>query len=131
MPQSKTSEAQAEAFKESLRETAALLRDVGITKAIEPHILNFVPASTMKDWAAAARKPLVLCAETTRPTTTQRGRNTQSPTSSRRAAGHGCCRAQDNEHHRRDGGHRRKEGQNVDADERRLVLLAVVRAHLP
>eukprot|EP00965_Chrysotila_dentata_P024354 806556-Pleurochrysis_carterae.AAC.1 len=33
MLQSKTSEAQAEAFNESLRETAALLRDVGITEA--------------------------------------------------------------------------------------------------
>eukprot|EP00965_Chrysotila_dentata_P040865 1354693-Pleurochrysis_carterae.AAC.1 len=56
MLQSKTPAAQAEAFKESLRETAALHRDVGITKAMEPRILKFIPASTMNDRAAAARK---------------------------------------------------------------------------
>eukprot|EP00965_Chrysotila_dentata_P207468 6184123-Pleurochrysis_carterae.AAC.1 len=57
MLQSMTSEAQAEAFKESLRETAALFRDVSITEAMEPRILNFVPASTINDHgASAARK---------------------------------------------------------------------------
>eukprot|EP00965_Chrysotila_dentata_P173563 5729823-Pleurochrysis_carterae.AAC.1 len=56
MLQSKTSEAQAEAFKESLRETASLLRDVGITEAMKPRILDFAPASTIHDRAAAARK---------------------------------------------------------------------------
>eukprot|EP00965_Chrysotila_dentata_P009171 298766-Pleurochrysis_carterae.AAC.1 len=56
MLQNKTSEAQAEAFKKSLREPAALLRDVGITEAMEQGILNFVPASTMNDRAAATLK---------------------------------------------------------------------------
>eukprot|EP00965_Chrysotila_dentata_P056108 1859682-Pleurochrysis_carterae.AAC.1 len=56
MLQSKTSAAQAEAFKESLREMAELLRDVGITETMEPRILDFVPAWTMNDRAAAARK---------------------------------------------------------------------------
>eukprot|EP00965_Chrysotila_dentata_P064668 2144245-Pleurochrysis_carterae.AAC.1 len=56
MLQSKTSAAQAKAFKESLRETAKLLRDVGITETIEPRILDFVPASTINDRAAAVRK---------------------------------------------------------------------------
>eukprot|EP00965_Chrysotila_dentata_P044682 1485150-Pleurochrysis_carterae.AAC.1 len=51
-----TSKAQVEAFKESLRETAALLSDVGITEAMEPRILNFAPASTMNDRAASARE---------------------------------------------------------------------------
>eukprot|EP00965_Chrysotila_dentata_P085887 2834169-Pleurochrysis_carterae.AAC.1 len=56
MLQSKISEAQAEAFKaESLRETAALLRDVGNTEDMVPRILNLVPASTINDQAAAAR----------------------------------------------------------------------------
>eukprot|EP00965_Chrysotila_dentata_P096522 3189642-Pleurochrysis_carterae.AAC.1 len=58
MLQSKTSEAQAEAFKESLRETAA--RDVGIFEAMELRSLNFVPASTMNDRAAAAGKAACL-----------------------------------------------------------------------
>eukprot|EP00965_Chrysotila_dentata_P079820 2632811-Pleurochrysis_carterae.AAC.1 len=60
MHQSKTSKAQAEAFKESLREMAALFRDVGITTAMEPRISNFVSASTMNDRAAAARKAACL-----------------------------------------------------------------------
>eukprot|EP00965_Chrysotila_dentata_P016294 538840-Pleurochrysis_carterae.AAC.1 len=77
--QSKTSEAQAEAFRESLRETAALLRDVGITEAMEPRILNFAPVSFDDE------RPGRRSAETTRPTTTRRARTTRSPTSSRRA----------------------------------------------
>eukprot|EP00965_Chrysotila_dentata_P209909 6185571-Pleurochrysis_carterae.AAC.1 len=56
MLQSKTLAAQAEAFKESLCETAELLRDVVITETMEPRILNFVPASTMDDRAAEAGK---------------------------------------------------------------------------
>eukprot|EP00965_Chrysotila_dentata_P137860 4560154-Pleurochrysis_carterae.AAC.1 len=56
MLQSKTSAAQAEALKESLRETAKLLRDVGITDTIEQRIFDFVTASAMNDRAAAARK---------------------------------------------------------------------------
>eukprot|EP00965_Chrysotila_dentata_P026525 878955-Pleurochrysis_carterae.AAC.1 len=56
MLQSKTAAAQAEAFKESLRETAELLRDVGITETMELRILDVSPASTMNDRAAAARK---------------------------------------------------------------------------
>eukprot|EP00965_Chrysotila_dentata_P022195 734297-Pleurochrysis_carterae.AAC.21 len=52
---SKTATAQAEAFKESLRSTAELLRKVGITKSTEPRILNFRPNSTMYDRAAAMR----------------------------------------------------------------------------
>eukprot|EP00965_Chrysotila_dentata_P018879 629316-Pleurochrysis_carterae.AAC.1 len=56
MPQNKTSAAHVEAFKESLRETAELLRDVGITETMKPSILDFVTASTMNDLAAAARK---------------------------------------------------------------------------
>eukprot|EP00965_Chrysotila_dentata_P156606 5174649-Pleurochrysis_carterae.AAC.1 len=60
MLQSMTSAAQAEAIKESLRETAALLCDVGILEAMKPSILNFVPALTMNDRAAAARKAACL-----------------------------------------------------------------------
>eukprot|EP00965_Chrysotila_dentata_P097308 3215981-Pleurochrysis_carterae.AAC.1 len=56
MLQSKTSAAQAEAFNKSLRETAKLLRDVGITETMEPRTFDFVPASTVNDRAAAARK---------------------------------------------------------------------------
>ena len=53
---SKTSEAQAAAFKESLKLIAELLKDMGITDEVSPRILNFRPASSMNDRAAAARK---------------------------------------------------------------------------
>eukprot|EP00965_Chrysotila_dentata_P036898 1227834-Pleurochrysis_carterae.AAC.1 len=56
MLQSKTLEAQAEASKESLCEMAALLRDVGITEAMEPRILSFALAFTMNNRATAAHK---------------------------------------------------------------------------
>eukprot|EP00965_Chrysotila_dentata_P162105 5353040-Pleurochrysis_carterae.AAC.2 len=56
MLQSKTSAAQAEAFKESLRETAELLRDIGITETMEPRTLDFAPASTINDRTACARR---------------------------------------------------------------------------
>eukprot|EP00965_Chrysotila_dentata_P119452 3948986-Pleurochrysis_carterae.AAC.1 len=56
LQQSKTSAAQAEAYKESLRETAKLLCDVGINETMEPLILDFVPASTINDRVAAASK---------------------------------------------------------------------------
>ena len=53
---SKTSEAQAAAFRESLRLTAELLKDLGITDEVSPRLLAFTPASTMNDRAAPARK---------------------------------------------------------------------------
>eukprot|EP00965_Chrysotila_dentata_P028675 953031-Pleurochrysis_carterae.AAC.1 len=56
MLNSKTAAALAEVFKESLRLTAAILREVGITESMKPHILNFRPDSTMNDRAASARK---------------------------------------------------------------------------
>ena len=53
---SKTSEAQHEAFKGSLKLVAELLRDLGITEEVSPRLLNFKVASTMNDRAAPARK---------------------------------------------------------------------------
>eukprot|EP00965_Chrysotila_dentata_P249318 6208841-Pleurochrysis_carterae.AAC.5 len=53
MLQSKPLEAQAEAFKDSLREMAELLQDFSITKIMEPRVLDFVPALIMNNQAAA------------------------------------------------------------------------------
>eukprot|EP00965_Chrysotila_dentata_P089644 2959524-Pleurochrysis_carterae.AAC.1 len=74
---------------------------------MEPNIITFVPASTMNDRAAAARKAArVVRGDDETAATTQRARTTRS------LKGHGRRRSRDGEHHRRDGGHRREEGQS-------------------
>eukprot|EP00965_Chrysotila_dentata_P073786 2437320-Pleurochrysis_carterae.AAC.1 len=54
---------------------------------MEPRILNFVPASTIRTGPLQRARPLVLCAGTvTRQATTRRARITRSPASLMRAA---------------------------------------------
>jgi len=52
----KSSEAQCAAFRESMRAVAEICRDLNVTTAVEPMLLNFTPSSSMNDRAAPARK---------------------------------------------------------------------------
>jgi len=52
----KSSEAQCAAFRESMRAVAEICRDLKVTTAVEPMLLNFTPSSSMNDRAAPARK---------------------------------------------------------------------------
>jgi hypothetical protein len=52
----KTAEAQSQSFTDSLKLTAELLRDVGVTEEISPLIVDFKPESSMNDRASTARK---------------------------------------------------------------------------
>eukprot|EP00965_Chrysotila_dentata_P160885 5312524-Pleurochrysis_carterae.AAC.6 len=87
----------------------------------------------MNDRAAAARKAACLVPGHN-DADCQRRPDVRAPRDYRHLRGgpqgYGCRRARNDEYHRQDGGHRREEGQG-DADKLRLVLLAVMRAHLP